>query len=423
MHTFVEALRNSVLITGLVMIMMILIEFVNIHSHGESFRKLKDSKIKQVFVAALLGLIPGCVGGFAVVSLYAHRLLSFGALVTMMIVSSGDEAFVMLAMIPKTAIILFAILFILGIIVGLITDKFVKRPIATLPQNHYETLTNCCDTHPEAPKSIFNSTIKENFKKVTRERALIVIGIALFIAAVVMGLLEHDHSAHAHTHHHHAAHIEENTHNINSILFVDEEKRVCIQEELFEEPHAHDHEVGETHTHLHSDEDGHNHAHIETNFNIFSERWINLLFAGLSLIVLIMTAKANNHFIKEHLWNHVIKKHLKSIFLWTFGALLIIHFGIQFLNLEELIAKNIYLVILAAALIGLIPESGPHMLFITLFASGMAPFSVLLTSSIVQDGHTALPLLAESKKSFAYAKLINLFVGLVVGYLTYFAGL
>jgi hypothetical protein len=94
----------------------------------------------------------------------------------------------------------------------------------------------------------------------------------------------------------------------------------------------------------------------------------------------------------------------------------------QFLHMEDWIANNIFLVILLAAAIGLIPESGPHMIFITLFAGGMVPFSVMMVSSIVQDGHTALPLLAESKKSFAKAKLINMCIGIIVGILLYIAG-
>ena len=61
--------------------------------------------------------------------------------------------------------------------------------------------------------------------------------------------------------------------------------------------------------------------------------------------------------------------------------------------------------ILLAILIGIIPDSGPHLLFVTLFATGTVPFSVLLASSISQDGHAALPLLAESKRSFVKAKI------------------
>lgn len=368
MNSILEALKNSVLITGLVMIMMMLIEYINIHTHGKSFRKLKDSPIKQVLVAATLGVIPGCVGGFAVVSLYTHKLLSFGALVAMMIASSGDEAFILLALIPETAIIIFLALFSTGVIVGIITDRFVKKEVAPFDSTHYEIHEDCCSSHPHHTDSIFSSKISTNLKNISKERAFIILGIALFIAAVVMGLLEHSHD---------------------------------VQEQAL---HSHD---------------GHSHE----AFNVFSERWINLLFAGLSIVTLFLTFKASNHFIKDHIWNHVVRKHLKSIFLWTLGALLVIHFGMQFLHLDLWIARNMYVMILLAAFIGLIPESGPHMIFITLFAGGIIPFSVLFASSIVQDGHTALPLLAESKKSFIKAKAINMLVGIVMGVTLHLFGL
>jgi hypothetical protein len=56
------------------------------------------------------------------------------------------------------------------------------------------------------------------------------------------------------------------------------------------------------------------------------------------------------------------------------------------------------------------------MIFVTLFAAGVVPFPVLLASSISQDGHASIPLLAESKKSFVWAKLINCVVALVAGF-------
>jgi len=52
-----------------------------------------------------------------------------------------------------------------------------------------------------------------------------------------------------------------------------------------------------------------------------------------------------------------------------------------------------------------------------MFFAGQIPFSILLANSIVQDGHGALPLLAESKKSFIYMKLINMIVGLIVAFI------
>ena len=70
LHLFLDVLRNSVLITGLVMIMMLMIEYVNIHSHGRWFTRLRQNRFGQVVLGAGLGIIPGCMGGFAAVSMY-----------------------------------------------------------------------------------------------------------------------------------------------------------------------------------------------------------------------------------------------------------------------------------------------------------------------------------------------------------------
>lgn len=420
MVIFTEALKNAILITGLVMIMMLLIEYVNIHSHGNSFKKLKKSPVRQVLVATLLGMIPGCIGGFAVVSLFTHNLLSFGALVAMMIASSGDEAFVLMAMIPKTAVILFIILIVIAIVAGIIVDKIFKKVPTPFEPEHYELHENCCETK-KSP--VFGNGIKNNLRTMSKERLLIVIGISLFITAVVLGLLEHKH-AEGDGHDHGIAK------QATTTELVAHECTGCGNEECATEDSSttnpqtsnNQNHAATTDNHDHTAEGAHSAIDEHGHLNIFSERWLNLIFAFISLITLYLTLSANEHFIKEHLWNHVVKKHLKSIFLWTFGALLVLQFGIQYLDIEHWMRDNIVFMILLAVVIGLIPESGPHMVFITLFAGGLVPFSVLLASSIVQDGHTALPLLAESKSSFFKAKLINMLIGLIVGLAVYLIG-
>jgi hypothetical protein len=62
---------------------------------------------------------------------------------------------------------------------------------------------------------------------------------------------------------------------------------------------------------------------------------------------------------------------------------------------------------LVAAVVGVIPESGPHLVFVALFASGVLPFSVLLASSAVQDGQGMLPLLAEPRVDLLRVKAIS----------------
>ena len=374
----IEIIRNSILITGLVVIMMMMIESLNIESKGLFFKGLRKTKIGQVVIASLLGSIPGCMGGFATVSLYTHRMFSFGALVAMMIASSGDEAFVMLAMIPEQALIIFAVLFVLAIAVGIITDKIYDKVHAKKCglHDHEE-----CGVHADCDGYEIHEHEKHEHEHAKRhfgwKRISMLVGLALFIAALGTGMLGHDHSAHEG--HDHSGHVH---------------TEAC-------EHHAH---------HAHA---GHEHGHT---IDLLSEDWMNVLFAGLSVIMLVVLIFAKDHFVEEHLWNHIIKKHLPTIFAWTFGVLLVLGVIMHYVNIDNWISDNTALMILLATLIGIIPESGPHMIFVTLFAAGVVPFPVLLASSISQDGHAGSPLLAESKKSFAQAKLINCFVALAAGY-------
>ncbi len=143
--------------------------------------------------------------------------------------------------------------------------------------------------------------------------------------------------------------------------------------------------------------------------------WIKITFyivIGLSTLVLLIV---NDHFLEKHLWGHIIKKHFLKIFLWTFFTLLFIAALMKYFDLSQLVHHNLIWVLIAAVLIGIIPESGPHLVFVFLFANGTIPFSILIASSIVQDGHGSLPLLAESRKAFFIVKGINMLVGFIIG--------
>lgn len=352
METALEILRSSVMITGLVIMMMLLIEYLNTRSQGRWIQGLRKSSFGQVLLGTLLGLIPGCMGGFATVSLYTHGVLGFGALIAMMVASSGDEAFVMLATIPDKALLLFGILAVVAMLSGLAVNALgIQKRLKVACDREFEL-------HGEDLEQHHHHTADEG--GASWRRIVLIVGEALFIAALGFGLLsDGDHEAE-----HHAAGI-----------------------------------------------------------NLLDEQWMNVMFAIISLFVLYFTAFSPRHFVEEHLWNHVVCHHLLRIFLWTAGTLAVIEVGLHFLNLEAWIQDNIPLMILFAVLVGIIPESGPHMLFITLFAGGMVPFSVLLASSVSQDGHAGLPLLAETKSGFLKAKLVNIIIALIVGFAAYALGL
>ena len=342
LHILGEALLNAVLITGLVLIMMMLIECINIESNGSFFSGLGKSKVGGVLVGTILGLIPGCMGGFATVSLYTHGLLSFGALVAMMIASAGDESFIMLAMIPKDALWIFSLLFGVAVLVGILVDTFMKNDFRMHCDEHYEL-------HSEDKEDSHDSKRHFGWKRV-----LMFIGVAVFITALATGHLEHEHG------------------DVTS--------------------------------------------EVEAGFNLLSEDWMNIAFSILSIVVLFVLALGSDHFVEEHLWHHIVKKHLPTVFAWTFGVLVLMGFVLESVDISSWISDNTILMILLATVIGIIPESGPHLVFVTLYAAGVVPLPVLLASCISQDGHASLPLVAESRKSFLKAKIINCVVALVVGF-------
>jgi hypothetical protein len=274
-----DTLVESIKITLFVLVMMIAVDLINVWSKGK-FALLLDSagKWKQYFVSSAVGTVPGCMGAFANVSLYMHGMISFGALSGSMIATSGDEAYVMLVMFPEIALILFVVLFFIGVFSSKIIDSAVKK-------FKIQTCTDC--------------EVKQ----------------------------------------------------------------------------------------YHKDERGFRHYFI------------------------------------EHIWGHIIKRHIWRTFLWTLGALVFIEVGKYYWNFGEFSHQYAFLVLIIAALVGLIPESGPNLVFVTMFATGVIPFSILLTNSIVQDGHGLLPMLSYSVKDSIKIKLFNFAIGITLGAILFAFGL
>ncbi len=327
----ISTLSQSLMITVFVLMMMILIEYINIQSKNEWSDKLRQSPFMQIFVAALLGITPGCLGAFTVVSLYTHRMMGLAALVTVMIATSGDEAFVMFALFPGKALLLNIILLVIAVTAGWLVHKFSKKDKVI---SEHAFLVHS----PEKCRCFSKEIIIPQLQGMSFERAVFLVLVTLFMILLTGGVIG----------------------SVN-----------------------------------------------------WDWKKITFLIGGLFLLFVFITVP--DHFLKEHLYDHILKKHLLRIFLWTWGAFIVLHFVESNLMLANLLKNNTCLILLIAVLIGIIPESGPHMIFVTLFAQNLLPFSILLASSIVQDGHGMLPLLAESRKDFIKVKLINLLIGLMVG--------
>ncbi|KAA0004038.1 MAG: selenocysteine protein [Thermoplasmata archaeon] len=333
-----DVINRSIMITIFVFAMMLLVDYFNVLTKGKMEKTVKGGRGRQYVVASFLGATPGCLGAFMNVSFYVHGLISFGAIVGGMIATSGDESFVMLSLFPRDALILFAILFILGIIIAWISDKLasifkiIPCQECRLQEVHYD-------------EKLHFELASKKFLAFSVQRFIILAFLLTIFVLATLGIA----------------------------------------------------------------------GPKEWNW----ERIMLLLLLALSIFIV---TTASDHYLKEHIWKHIVKKHLWRVFLWTFFALLFVEVGFQHWNLEGFVKENMGWVVLISALVGLIPEAGPHMVFVMMYASGLIPFSVLLTSSISQDGHGMLPLLSYTIKDSILIKLLNFSFALIIGISLYILG-
>ena len=265
-------LKIIVMVTAL----MSVIEYLEQRYSDKIKSMITDRPLKQIFAASLLGAVPGCMDAFLVVSLYIHGTVGFGALTAVMLSTAGDEAFIMLALIPGDTVKILAATAVLGVVGGLIAHKTVDA--------FHLKLDRPCDLH----------------------------------------------------------------------------KREGVEE---------------------------------------------------------------RNFFKEHVVKHIILEHAPRLFIWILVPLTIIDTLILGFDFASYVSSMPVLVLMvSAALVGVIPESGPHLVFLMLYSRGLIPLSVLIVSTLSQDGHGLLPLISHSVKDTAYVQLFTTGFSLVVGVLLYFLG-
>jgi succinate dehydrogenase hydrophobic anchor subunit len=338
---FYGIVKHALMITMFVFVMMLIVDFLDMISQKRLTALMTGGVWRQYTVASFLGATPGCLGAFMSVSLYVHGLVSFGALTGAMIATSGDEAFVMLAKFPGTAMLLFGMLFILGIPSAWVADRIVKAA-------GYVPCESCVlqEYHPDMEVHQFSwRGLADNLRKISPARFLLLLLFGIFPVSILSGIAGPE-----------------------------------------------------------------------------SWNWERVTLLVLIVLALFILVAVSPHYLNDHILSHIIKRHLWRVFLWTLLALALVHMGLHYWNVKGLISNNIPWMFLLGALVAIIPESGPHLIFVMLFAEGLIPFSVLFTSSFVQDGHGMLPLLAYTVKDSIVIKAINFVFGLGMGLILYVIG-
>jgi len=321
-HSFIlePVLVHSFLVISFVFSMMLIIEFLNYFTAGKWQTFLFKSKFKTFVIATLLGLSPGCLGAFFVISLYSHGIVGLGALTAVLIASSGDESFIMIKLIPKAYLYLNIVLFFVAILFAYLTDFVLK--------NKYQQV--CIIPTKNDCKLVFSRTFDKTKK--------IFLSFYFLVILLLILTLSNDHK---------------------ESYFVLLSNLICFSLLVFTHP----------------------------------------------------------HFIHDHIYKHLVKKHILKLTLWTFAAFTFVHLIIDHVCFDKLVENYSSVMLIIASFLGLIPESGPHIVFTKLYAEALIPFSILLANSISQDGHAGIPLLSESKKTFIIVKIINLIAALTVGFI------
>ncbi|MFH1645455.1 MAG: putative manganese transporter, partial [Candidatus Omnitrophota bacterium] len=236
----VESLEHAVVISVFVLVMMLFVDYINVITKGRMSAIIKGGRMRQYFTASFLGSVPGCLGSFMNVSFYARGLISFGAIVGGMIATCGDEAFVMLAVFPKQALLLFAILFVVGVVSAILIDKLMPKLKIRLCEE-----CKLSDIHDTDECRCLNiREIPEHFKKLSFSRFLLLSILLFSLFGMLFGGFGHG-------------------------------------------------EWG----------------------------WESITMCSLLLLALFIIITVPEHYLEEHIWQHIAKKHLWRVFLWSFGAL------------------------------------------------------------------------------------------------------
>lgn len=193
LNIFWEALKESISITLLVLLLMAVVESINISSSGRLFKKLHGRPVAEVALACLLGAIPGCAGGFVVVSMFTHRLLSFGALMGGMIATFGDEALFLAAQSPKYAFLLTGILYVIGFVVGLILLKVPEKKIVDFGDHDFVIHEEHQHTHTDPEDHHWRERIVHFLREHVWEHVIKKHALTLFLYAfgtlIVLGVI------------------------------------------------------------------------------------------------------------------------------------------------------------------------------------------------------------------------------------------
>jgi len=189
LNIFYSSLKDSIFIISIIFILMVVVEILILKYKKKILNFLDKNELSKYIISSFFGILPGCVGTFAMDTLYMSGLLGFGGIVAVMVATSGDEALILLSMAIKGEIAwtivvgLTAILFFLGIFAGVLADKFKLK-------TKMDFCKKCEIIHHKVEEFKLKHFLKEHLYGHIIKQHIWKLFLWLFFAIFVIGLLQ-----------------------------------------------------------------------------------------------------------------------------------------------------------------------------------------------------------------------------------------
>lgn len=335
--------------------------FYSIEQHWQidTAQTLQSNPHWQIPLAAILGALPGCGGAIIVVSQYAQGSVGFSALVTVLISTMGDAAFLLLAQAPGTGAAVIAT----GIVAGVVSGYFIEwlhgpdfLRANSSASNHASSLLPQQNT-PNSLKGLW---------------------LALFILGLPVGILL-------------AFQVDIAPYVIGGNQ-VDGVQMLGLAGALLA--------LGMW-------------ALLPTRPNyqtLVAED--NMAETDDYTQPTPPPSSTLQRTIRD----------TNFVLAWVIAAFLLFELGMHYTgwDLSNLFSEAPWLAPLVGVVIGFLPGCGPQIIVATLYLNGVVPLSALIGNAISNDGDALFPAIALVPKAAIYATLYSAIPAMVVAYATYF---
>lgn len=390
-------------VTVFVGAVLLLFGYIDYLLSGRLVKAIGEAKKFQPIIGAILGLTPGCGGAIFVMPLFPRGVVSFGTVIATLLATMGDSAFVLISVMPKQWFFVSIISFVVAIAVGYIVDL---TPIGDRLLEKYQASqakkAPAHQSHQGIDHSIFESQTgitHADWTHIGHSE-----GDAIDLA------LHHGAKGHQDT----QSLGYKLTHSGYTVYWLIISLGLILGiMDLFR---------------------------IDLNALFIPN--LGLIFGITGTALSIMMMVFGKKFLADDTHEEAEMKlaSLKETFIhnaqetafvgtWVFAAYLAYEVFVLFLGSGSYLAGELavttfltqtgLMAVVIGTLIGIIPGCGPQIIFVTLFARGLVPFSALLANSLSQDGDALFPLIAIDKRSAVVATIINTIPALLVGLLAY----